>query len=389
MPFPFHDPNWADVAAHLDDLVEADEVVGAPDVFWVVHPMVQRFGDTWAGGDDPDWLVVHKGAVDLLEPRLVARLLDERPVTLANEVFVVLGPARLGREPTAPGSPLHVHALREALAAGPWGPPDPDAGGALPEQGRIEWFGRLDLRGVAAAMDAFFEAGGYEYPTARDRAYSAALDRAIAELVGADPTRRRLDLAGGDGRTAAALGTDGVLVHTDLSGVAVRRARDRFPGLTGSVRLDAACLPIASGSIDDVVFCDGFEHVLDPFAVIAEAARVLRPGGHLFLTANNLGSLHLRVARALGAPDVPANHQHITEIAYPDLVAVLDRAGFDIGARRGVMLLPYWGLPGLDSVVARAVDEDPDVVAALTELGELGGPEHAFVAVVLAVRRPG
>jgi 2-polyprenyl-6-hydroxyphenyl methylase/3-demethylubiquinone-9 3-methyltransferase len=46
-----------------------------------------------------------------------------------------------------------------------------------------------------------------------------------------------------------------------------------------AVRGDALRLPIASDSADVVVAGEILEHVADPEALIAEAARVLRPGG--------------------------------------------------------------------------------------------------------------
>ncbi|MDD5602590.1 MAG: methyltransferase domain-containing protein [Eubacteriales bacterium] len=46
---------------------------------------------------------------------------------------------------------------------------------------------------------------------------------------------------------------------------------------------DAASLPLDSGSIDTVIMNDAMEHVADPEKVIAECARVLKPGGRLFI----------------------------------------------------------------------------------------------------------
>lgn len=53
------------------------------------------------------------------------------------------------------------------------------------------------------------------------------------------------------------------------------------------VEADLAKLPVADGSVDLIYSRSVMEHVVDPDAVYAEAARVLKPGGRwIFLTAN-------------------------------------------------------------------------------------------------------
>jgi SAM-dependent methyltransferase len=52
---------------------------------------------------------------------------------------------------------------------------------------------------------------------------------------------------------------------------------------TRAVMLDKS-LPFADDSIDVVTMLAVLEHLVDPVAIIAEAARVLRPGGTLLLT---------------------------------------------------------------------------------------------------------
>ena len=54
------------------------------------------------------------------------------------------------------------------------------------------------------------------------------------------------------------------------------------------------CLPFAANSFDSVFSAQTLEHVPDPFAVMTEIARVLKPGGHLVLTAPQAWRVHER-----------------------------------------------------------------------------------------------
>jgi SAM-dependent methyltransferase len=91
-----------------------------------------------------------------------------------------------------------------------------------------------------------------------------------------------LELGCWDGMALAAI-TDGdrLAIGADLS----RAGFDRRAAASGVrfVQGDAGRLPVASESIDLVYSFAAFEHFADPRSVMAEAWRVLRPRGHLFL----------------------------------------------------------------------------------------------------------
>ncbi|MFB6166593.1 MAG: class I SAM-dependent methyltransferase [Haloarculaceae archaeon] len=88
---------------------------------------------------------------------------------------------------------------------------------------------------------------------------------------------RVLDLAGGTGQGVRALDVRERLVADAAPGM-VRRARDR--GLD-AVQADAAALPFDDASVDAVLVLDALHHLPDQAGALAEAARVLRPGGVL------------------------------------------------------------------------------------------------------------
>ncbi|WP_343230803.1 class I SAM-dependent methyltransferase [Yinghuangia seranimata] len=90
------------------------------------------------------------------------------------------------------------------------------------------------------------------------------------------------------------------VVGVDWSETALARARAR--GLeTVRAALDTGTpLPFADGEADVVVMSEVVEHLVDPDAALAEAYRVLRPGGHLFLSTPNLAAWFNRMLLLAG-----------------------------------------------------------------------------------------
>lgn len=112
--------------------------------------------------------------------------------------------------------------------------------------------------------------------------------------VGRDLAGRRvLEIACGRGDFAswcASLPTPpALLVAADFSSVAVRLARTAAgsPAHAAFLQADAQAIGLASDAFDTVVCCETLEHLHEPRAALAEVARMLRPGGRLFLTTPN------------------------------------------------------------------------------------------------------
>ena len=92
--------------------------------------------------------------------------------------------------------------------------------------------------------------------------------------------------------TAALAGTDGRrLIGIERDHAAVLEAARRRPWLT-VLEGDASALPVADGVADAVTMLDVLEHLEDPRAAIAEAHRVLAPGGCLVVSVPHRGALH-------------------------------------------------------------------------------------------------
>lgn len=111
--------------------------------------------------------------------------------------------------------------------------------------------------------------------------------------------RRVLEIGCGRGGFACTLATvpertrPTEIVAADFSAAALAKARGHAARLGLPARLvdwqeaDIQNLRYADGSFDTVFSCETIEHVPNPRRAVRELARVLRPGGRLFLTAPN------------------------------------------------------------------------------------------------------
>ncbi len=112
-----------------------------------------------------------------------------------------------------------------------------------------------------------------------ERAQAAA--RAVGELLPAG-SQRVLELAVGTGIVGAELVAQGNLVHGfDLSAAMLQHAKVRLPGHVAAA--DATRLPVADRRTDAVVAIWLLHLLDDSTPILAEVARILRPGG-VFLT---------------------------------------------------------------------------------------------------------
>src|SRR5207237_8980116 len=107
---------------------------------------------------------------------------------------------------------------------------------------------------------------------------------ALLAAVGVSRGTGLRDVASGPGFIAGAAADRGAdVVGVDFASAMVTAARTRYPAVTFREG-DAEALSFDASSFDAVVMNFGMLHLARPDAAIAEARRVLRPGGRYALT---------------------------------------------------------------------------------------------------------
>jgi SAM-dependent methyltransferase len=140
---------------------------------------------------------------------------------------------------------------------------------------------------VREAFTAFERAGWEEVPDAYHAGFgelTCQCAEPLLDAAGVGAGTRVLDVATGPGYVAEAAVLRGAEVTgVDFAPAMVERARGRVPGAAFQVG-DAEGLPFGDGSFDAVVMNFGLLHLGRPERALAEAARVLRPGGGFAFT---------------------------------------------------------------------------------------------------------
>lgn len=172
--------------------------------------------------------------------------------------------------------------------------------------------------------------------------------------------RRVLEIGSGRGGLAVWLAQQperpALLVAADFAHTAVRMGRDfsRQRGVPGIRWVVGDIQRIASpdGAFDTVISCETIEHVPDPPLALRDLARVLKPGGRLYLTTPNyLGPMglyrgYLRLTgRRYTEEGQPINHL----VALPRTLAWVRRAGLRVLRIDAVgHYLPFPGRPPIE-----------------------------------------
>ncbi|MET0235899.1 MAG: class I SAM-dependent methyltransferase [Kibdelosporangium sp.] len=176
---------------------------------------------------------------------------------------------------------------------------------------------------------------------------------------------RVLDLGCGGGRhafEACKRGAD--VVALDVDSADLKDVRDMFRALADAgetvgpavaVRASGLALPFPDGTFDRVIAAEILEHVPDDETMIAEAARVLRPGGMIAVTVPRWWPE--RICWALSDPYHEIEGGHVRIYRRRQLTRRLRAAGLEPVRTHHAHALhsPYWWLKcavGLDTDTA-------------------------------------
>jgi ubiquinone/menaquinone biosynthesis C-methylase UbiE len=169
--------------------------------------------------------------------------------------------------------------------------------------------------------------------------------RQVIAALALKPGERVLDIGSGPGllaaEMAAVVGPDGAVHGVDPSESMLAMARGRGAPATEFHAAGALEVPFGDGSFDAAVATQVYEYVEDMPAALAEAHRVLRPGGRLLVLDTDWDSIvwrssdDERMRRVLRAWD-----EHLVDPHLPRrLTGLLRDAGFRITRRECIPLL--------------------------------------------------
>jgi SAM-dependent methyltransferase len=137
------------------------------------------------------------------------------------------------------------------------------------------------------------------------------------------------------------------IVASDVDHDLLASRREEFPEVRFLVG-DAQPLPFRDRAFDALFAGELVEHLPDPVPALREFRRVLKPGGTLILTTPN----RLRLANLADRSERPYSPDHLSELSYDEVGALLRDAGFEVLRSTGLHLelLLNWTspLPKLD-----------------------------------------
>ena len=196
--------------------------------------------------------------------------------------------------------------------------------------------GAMGERERECAADGWWEGRAYASLRAVNTLRLHILDGWLSRwFAGAGP-RRIVDLGCGGGLMALPLARRGahvVAVDRSLPALraAVRQQHAQRPPARGGVQFvhgDLLAPPVDAGSADLVLLCDVLEHLDEPAQALCVAARLLRPGGRLFVNTINrtLRARVLAVWLGEGLGLIPRGTHRADRFVRPDELKVMARA---------------------------------------------------------------
>jgi len=176
-----------------------------------------------------------------------------------------------------------------------------------------------------------------------------------AQLLASFVSGRCLELGGGTGEVLAQLADRDRAIHSDLSPRMCRVAMNKLG--CASLCFDAESIPLADETVDTAVSAEMIYYLERPQCFLAEAHRVLRPGGRLVLSTTNPAMTILErgrtLLRRLGFSRMFFDDGSPPFMALERLNEMLEQTGFTIEEVRYIVVLPFACLDRLNRLLER------------------------------------
>lgn len=160
---------------------------------------------------------------------------------------------------------------------------------------------RRDARFLDAQSRHFAEADAAQFAWQTGAPGFAPLEAELLGVVSACLAAPYLEIGCGEGGNFVHVGGEGLRVGVDAFPAKLAFARRHVPGVR-FLAGDAAALPLGSDTMRTVLVRDVLHHLRDPRPALAEAVRVLAPGGTLVVIepngANPVVALQARLVAA-------------------------------------------------------------------------------------------
>lgn len=191
------------------------------------------------------------------------------------------------------------------------------------------------------------QATEYTYYEARpDASHEYLLPIVRSMLEGSPADSVVLDLGCGNGSFLSRLDRNGwSLIGVDYSQSGIRIAKEHHPGIQFHLADAETDLLGLVGLVDVVISTEVIEHLYDPRAFLANAYRLLKPGGALIVSTPYHGYWKNLMLAATGKLDrhftVLWDHGHIKFWSRQTLEHAISEAGFEVTQFRGAGRIPH------------------------------------------------
>ncbi len=181
--------------------------------------------------------------------------------------------------------------------------------------------------------------------------------RRRAALLAEQLIGRSVEIGGGTGAVTEQLRDRSSAFHSDISPRMCRVAMNKLA--RPSVCFDAESIPLADASLDSAVSGEMIYYLDNPDRFLAEAHRVLRPGGRLVLSTTNATMTFLdrgrTLLRKLGFSRMFFDDGSPSFIPLNRLSDLLVQAGFTLERTKGIIVLPFASLHWLNRLLERTI----------------------------------